>query len=319
MSTLISIIIPVYNVEQYLHECLESVLAQTYSNLEIIVVDDGSTDSSSRICDEFAVKDSRIRVVHQRNKGLSDARNAGIALAKGSYICFLDSDDAIHPEFVAALYTACTQTGSDIAVCRFASDKSEWKRTTSDIKIFDNHEISLALCSDATGTLGVVWNKLYARHLFDSITFPAGRIHEDEATTYLFFWESQRIALVSDVLHFYRLRENSLAHSAFSPRRMDAALAYRERIEFYEQRSEQTLADYTRAVYCHFLRKYLRDIRAGIDDAKYWEREMRTAFTDVLRSPRVTLRKKLSLSLQMISPESYTRCKAYYHRLTNRK
>ncbi len=315
MLPLISVIIPVYNVEPYLRECLDSVVGQSYENLEIILVDDGSPDSCPGICDEYAQRDGRIQVIHQKNAGLSAARNAGIQRAGGNYLCFVDSDDAVHPDFVTALYGACVRTGAEVAICRFSADKSRLERYPADAKVYTPREISAELCNDATGTLGVTWNKLYAARLFEHISFPVGRIHEDEATTYRLFWESRSCALLTDVLYYYRTRENSIVNSGFSLRRMDAALAYRERIDFYDKNKEKELADYARAVYCHFLRRYRKEIRATDPDPGHWEQEMYAAWAAVLRSPRVGMKKKFSLSLQMLSPRCYRFCKEWCRRL----
>lgn len=314
----ISVIVPVYKVEDYLRACVDSLVAQCYENLEIILVDDGSPDRCGAICDEYAARDSRIQVIHQENAGLSAARNAGIKRATGEFLCFVDSDDTVHPRYVAALYDACARTGAEIAVCRFSDNAEglEWHGAAP--AVYTPREISMELCMDSTGVLGVTWNKMYAARLFENIFFPPGRIHEDEATTYRLFWESRSCALMTDVLYHYRTRESSIVHSGFTQRRMDAALAYRERIEFYNCHSEPELADYTKAVYCHFLRSYRQEIRTNTRDPGHWMREMRAAFAGVLRSSRVTLKKKLSLSLQMLSPGGYRRCKEQYHRLTGR-
>lgn len=314
----ISMVVPVYGVEPYLRECLDSIVAQSYRNLDIILVDDGSPDGCGKICDEYAASDDRIRVIHQENAGLSAARNVGIREAQGEYLCFVDSDDAVHPEFVSALYGACVRTGAEIALCKFSSQKN--KLRTSDIadRICTAREISVELSMDATGVIGVAWNKLYAARLFEKLHFPVGRIHEDEATVYRFYWESRSCVLLEDVLYFYRIRESSITNQTFSPRRMDAALAYQERIHFYQQLGETQLTDYTKAVYCHFLRRHIRDIRNFVDQPKEWEREMHRAYREVIRSTHLTRKKKLSLSLQMLCPKGYEWSKCAYHLVKRR-
>jgi len=143
MSELITIIVPIYKVEEYLRRCVDSILKQTYKNLEVILVNDGSPDGCGAICDEYATLDGRIEVIHKTNGGLSDARNAGIEVAHGSYVSFVDSDDWIHQEYIGKLYDLLRETNSDISVCNFiktSSDNIELEITTGEIFEFTNHE-----------------------------------------------------------------------------------------------------------------------------------------------------------------------------------
>ena len=194
---LISIIVPVYRVESYLSRCVDSLLAQTYQNLEIILVDDGSPDQCPQICEDYAKKEERIHVIHQENRGLSGARNAGIDVAKGEYLAFVDSDDYVSDDYIQVMYDAIKATGCAISQCRFTYTKGEKlkeNRGTGAFRIYRGNSLMEKLYGneeEATWFV-VAWNKLYRRDLFETIRYPEGRIHEDEATTYLLFDEAKK-------------------------------------------------------------------------------------------------------------------------------
>lgn len=186
MEPLVSVIIPVYNVSPYLRECLDSAIHQTYHNLEILVIDDGSTDDSGRICDEYPAMDSRVQVFHQENRGLSAARNVGLDHMTGNLVAFLDSDDAYHPDMIESMVDAMTQSGADMVVCGFSYHSIENGRlslsTASGHWPYRDETISSreALNRLATGKLDIsVWNKLYRSHLWKDIRFPDGHVYED--------------------------------------------------------------------------------------------------------------------------------------------
>ena len=178
---LISVIVPIYKVEKYLHKCIDSILAQTYTNLEIILVDDGSPDNCGKICDEYAAKDSRIKVIHQPNGGLSAARNAGLDIATGDYIGFVDSDDYIAPDMYEKLYNALVKNDADMAICdyqRFGNELpyDEMSLTTEVITGLQAMEKQNTVinCSFV-----VAWSKLYKSFIFSNVRFPVGKINED--------------------------------------------------------------------------------------------------------------------------------------------
>lgn len=179
MNDLISVIIPVYNVEQYLPDCLDSVLASTYCHLEIILINDGSKDNSGKICDEYAAKDKRIVVIHQDNQGVSAARNAGLAVAKGKYIGFVDSDDIISPVMFETLWNAITVTDSDIAACEYTRDQTtlirELDLSTDPLRLINGRDNSIAVLFDSPSTRNItwtgpmLWNKLYRTEKISSV------------------------------------------------------------------------------------------------------------------------------------------------------
>lgn len=301
-DVMVSVIVPVYKVERYLKKCIQSIVDQTYKNLDIILVDDGSPDNCGKICDDYAALDTRITVLHQENSGLSSARNAGISIAKGEYLSFIDSDDYVALDFIEKLVSVCIQKEAEICVCGFSSDESRIGSGDTSVCLFDKHESIMNLCNDGTGLYTVAWNKLYVRHLFDELRFPHGRIHEDEAVMYKLLWNSDKTAVIGDKLYFYRYNEQSITNSFFSERRMDAALGYKERIDFLTSHSEEKAAVLTHSVYCYFLRSNWKNIRQSIENWRYWKKEMYTSYDTVVRSPYVKFVKKLSLSIHMLSP-----------------
>lgn len=305
MDPLISVIVPVYNVKAYLRECLDSILRQSYRTLEIIVVDDGSQDGCAELCDAYAAADSRIRVIHQSNGGLSAARNAGMDAATGAFWSFVDSDDAVSPNFIQNLYRACADTGSEIAMCRFCKEKERLDLPAAGTAVYTGYDMSLQLAQDASGAYGVTWNKLYRADLFSNIRFPDRKLHEDEFTTYKLFWKADHCAVLEQDLYYYRQRPDSIVNSAFSPRHLDAALAYRERAAFYQENGAETLSIMAQACYCHFLRQNIRKIQKVVPNAAYWKKEMMRTYRQVLGSGKVGLKKKAALSLQMLSPALY--------------
>ncbi len=231
---LISIIIPVYNVEQYLDRCVESVVNQTYQNLEIILVDDGSPDNCPAMCDEWAKKDARIKVVHKENGGLSDARNAGMDVALGDYIGFVDSDDWIHGDYIKILYNSLIRYNADISACSvnkvYAGVLEE--KVFNDYKstVFNNKEAMESLIFGKEFASNV-WNKLYSASLLKNELFVKGKLHEDEYFSYKIFAKINTAVYNNVVLYYYFQRDNSIMNS-FSIKHFDMADAYIERIEF---------------------------------------------------------------------------------------
>lgn len=234
---LISVIVPVYKVEAYLDRCVASIVNQTYSDLEIILVDDGSPDNCGAMCDAWAAKDSRIRVIHKENGGLSDARNAGLALATGEYIAFVDSDDWVHPEYISKLYESVTQHHAELAACDIQityEDKAEFGQICAESECCTPEQAIESLLRN-TRFRAVAWNKLYHRSLLAGEKYPVGRYHEDEFFTYRILHKARRLAYVDAPLYFYFQRSGSIM-SSVSIRHLDALDAYLERLRFLEER-----------------------------------------------------------------------------------
>lgn len=238
---LISIIVPIYKVEPYLNKCVQSIVDQSYRNLEIILVDDGSPDYCPAICDVWAEKDSRIKVLHKENGGLSDARNAGLAIATGEYISFIDSDDYIALDFIAKLYAAIMQTGADIAECATAYVDGDGNilrnRNAAPAAEMDKLEALRRLVLE-DGVYQTVWNKLYRRELIDGILFEKGKYHEDDFWTYQVFDRMEKLTLVDKPLYFYLQRSGSIIGAGYTPKRLDGLEARALRMEYLQKYPE---------------------------------------------------------------------------------
>lgn len=220
---LISVIIPVYNVEKYLKNCLDSVINQTYKNIEIILVDDGSTDDCPNICDEYALKDTKIKVIHKQNGGLSDARNVGIEQARGKYITFIDSDDDVETEYVEYLYNLLitNNTKMSIAAHTVVSKKNKINYGIGYLdKVLTTEEcLDRMLCEK--GFFISACAKLYSKELFDDIEFPRGKLNEDNGTIYKLIFKCENIAYGNKSIYNYYKRENSITTSKFTLKKMD--------------------------------------------------------------------------------------------------
>lgn len=253
---LISVIVPVYNVEKYLDACVVSIQRQTYTHLEILLIDDGSTDESGSICDRYALEDKRIRVIHQKNAGLSAARNAGVLVCKGEYIAFIDSDDFIDKSFVESMYKVMIESESDL-VCMEAArfyDGDEkkvysyWNQIDNQkehYKVYSSEQmLKIAFYQKLSVTDAQL--KLYKKKLFQNVQFPVGRYYEDLATTYLFILYSNRVAVIHHQLYAYRFRESSIMTSAFNDKCMDCIWVGKKLVNDIEVMAPQL----RKAAYC---------------------------------------------------------------------
>jgi glycosyltransferase involved in cell wall biosynthesis len=230
----ISIIVPVYNVENYMKECIESILAQSFTDIEVLLINDGSTDRSGEICDEFAQKDERVRVIHKPYGGVSSARNAGIRNAKGNYIGFVDGDDRVIPTTYEELYYLCQQTESEIAICTLGRevDGQLINRKPSEKVLEMTTEEALKQMLKGVLYRFSLCNKLFHRSCFQHIQFPEGRIHEDLSTTYRVMANAKRIVFKDFIGYIYVKRSNSILTSTYSQKRLDAFLGWDEMINF---------------------------------------------------------------------------------------
>ncbi len=235
MNDLISVIIPIYNVEKYLTKCVESIIMQSYKNIEIILVDDGSPDKSGALCDEFAEKDKRITVIHQKNKGLSGARNSGLEIAKGEYILFIDSDDWIDKTFIETLYKNALEYSAEICVPGFCLSYENGRRI-NDSRV-DNLTVyctERALeCFLFNGYLTpCVASKLWKKSLWNDVKCPEGKLFEDQYTTYKLIAKADRIIYNPLVKYYYFKREESIGHGSFGQRTYDLLGGIKEEYEF---------------------------------------------------------------------------------------
>lgn len=235
-SKLVSIIIPVYNIEKYVQKCIESVIEQTYKNIEILVIDDGSIDNSSTICKDMAKKDSRIKVYNKINGGLSDARNYGIKKAKGEYLFFIDGDDYIANDCIEVLLKSLIKEKSDIATTQFIRfyEKDKPISVEGHYKTYDTSE-ALEMLMYQNNCTTSAWGKIYKKELFNQIKYPKGKICEDLPTTYKLFAASKRITIGTHKKYFYLQRENSIIRSKFNSKRAEALSFAREETQFIKE------------------------------------------------------------------------------------
>ena len=312
MDALISVIIPVYRVEAYLHRCMDSVLAQTYENMEIILVDDGSDDGCPVICDAYAEQDGRVRVIHQKNAGWAGARNTGIEAAQGSYLAFVDSDASLASDFLARLYEACVKTGSDMSVCRWEYVKGEAipEKGSGETRIFTGRQMLANLYIPDGAYFVVAWNKLYKRELFETIRYPLGRIHEDEATTYRIYHQVKQAAYVDASLYGYFVTPSSITRG-FNPKRLDWVKAGVERLDFLEQNGYlelmvtalQAFADGSIDIYFG-----LKDELPGSEKEQQWIQGLvRQGLTRVKAYGRFPLRTEIGYRMFLACPGIYRR------------
>lgn len=240
-NALISIVVPVYGVEQFLDQCVQSLVTQSYSNLEIILVDDGSKDKCPQICDKWAEKDHRIKVIHKPNGGLSDARNAGIKNARGSYIAFVDSDDWIEKSFVEKLYNSMISSKSEIAECSVnIVDERGTKqkiRKAADSETLDKISALKKLIQE-NGIYQTVWNKIYKTDLINDLMFEVGKLHEDEFWTYKVLDRIHKISIVPDALYNYRQRQSSIMGQGYNKSRLVGLQAKYERSVYLSKYTE---------------------------------------------------------------------------------
>ena len=229
----ISVIVPVYKVEPYLDRCVQSIVDQTYENLEIILVDDGSPDNCPAMCDAWAKKDPRIRVIHKPNGGLSDARNAGMAAATGDYLAFVDSDDQVSVHYLEFLYRAIEEQHADLSACDLQLVYED-RENTIEPPIYQAEayasEQALETLIHGTGFRAVAWNKLYRRSLLEGEAFAVGRCNEDEFFTYRILAKTEHLAYVDAKLYYYLQRAGSIMQTA-TYRRLDALDAGLERLQ----------------------------------------------------------------------------------------
>ncbi len=244
MNGLISVIVPVYNVERYLKKCLDSIQNQTYEKMEILLINDGSTDSCREICEEYQSADPRFILINQQNKGLSSARNTGIDKANGDYLMFVDSDDFVDEHICEILLRNLQRAAADISVCSFCrvtEREACGSFLTNNIRTFSNigclYNIYNDLCDEST----VAWGKLYKRNLFEKIRYPLNKIHEDDFTTYKLFYLAGQVVYTDAKLYFYVTRSDSIMNTGFSLIRLHRLDAYEERMAFFKEQHLEEL------------------------------------------------------------------------------
>lgn len=243
----ISVICPVYNVRSYLKQCINSILLQSFKNFELLLIDDGSTDGSEIICNNYTKKDSRVRVIHQENQGVSVARNVGLDNAKGTYIAFIDSDDIVDSRYLERLYNSLIDDRADISICNYfhfmSEDEIIWKDKSGNIESYSGREACKKIYISDNDALSMVtlWGKLIPRNAFKNIRFPVGRVHEDQFIIYKILYKCQKCIEIKEPLYGYRYNPTGIINSTFSNKRYDDIWAMDQAIDFYKKNNDMEL------------------------------------------------------------------------------
>lgn len=236
----VSLIVPVYNVSNYLPRLMETVLSQTHHDLEIILVDDGSTDDSGVVCDGYEAKDSRIKVIHKSNSGVSDARNVGIECSSGEYLVFVDADDYLTCDYVEYLLNLCIINDSDMSCCAWTIDNngehSKCSYRKSEPGIYNGNKDAMRAMLTTRLLSSSVWGKMYKRKVFDNVRFPEGsNYYEDDATMYRLVANADSVAIGGEAKYFYTLRDDSLIHRSFNENNLKMIEVFEKRCTFIEK------------------------------------------------------------------------------------
>ena len=236
---LISIIVPIFKIEKYMDECINSIVNQTYKNIEIILVDDGSPDKCPQKCDNWVKKDSRISVIHKKNSGLSEARNTGIENANGDYITFVDGDDVINNKMIEILYKNSIENNADLSVCKFRRFGNPQEKINSSeesfnygVNVYEGEKKFENLFNENIQISIIACTKLYKKELFDRIRFPKNKFHEDVWVAHHVMGKAQRIVFTDAVLYYYRYRNQSIT-SVYDSKRLDELEGFKDKMNFF--------------------------------------------------------------------------------------
>lgn len=323
----ISIIVPVYNVEEYLENCIESILNQTFKDFELILVDDGSIDNSSDICDEYEGKDSRIRVIHKINGGLSSARNAGLEIACGKYIGFIDSDDSIHPRMYEILYDLIQTHNADISCCDYERTDTLINCNYEEIDSYeviemDNIQAVNSLYNmDTAIVLVVAWNKLYRKELFKDIRYEIGKIHEDEFIAHKLLYNSRKTIYTNSKLYYYLQREGSITAKESNNKKLDKITALSQRMKFLNEKKLVNAFNNSAGVYeTYFFSFYNKLISLKISSDEYeiikiLQDDFISNLSLIFKSNKIGKKSKLLYLMFYINPKAYN----IVHNIRNNK
>lgn len=312
---MISVIVPIYNVEKYLDKCIRSLSEQTFKEQEIILVDDGSTDRSGAICDDWAKKDSRIVVIHQKNQGISEARNVGIGCSQGDYLAFVDGDDFVEAQYLEKLYRKAKEDDTDITICnyRFSDEdgndiqNSNYSYFTSE-KILNGYEVLMLFEDKHIRTFfDVCWNKLYKKELFEGIGFPKGiSIVEDISLLPSLYYRAKRVGFCGEVLYNYVYRKSSVSNKS---RSLSEDLAVRlpmmeKRLALYK---EWNIKELCLLQVIHLYSLYLLEEKKNKDTLSKLQKEYRSLFLKKKYYGRIALSRKVKLIIAFLSLNIYNR------------
>lgn len=320
MAEKISVIVPIYNVEKYLNRCVKSILKQTYKNIEVILVDDGSTDDSGKICDQLAEKDDRIKVIHKKNGGMSDARNAGLEIVSGEYIAFVDSDDWVSPVMFERLYATLKKYDTELVVCEpiYAYETYIEGRQLSGKSFELSKREATELLIEDRKFRSVVWNKLYDKRLWSDIRFPKGKHYEDVHIVYKIYDMCERIAFLDQGLYYYFQRSQSIVHSVKIESHMELIYAVEERLKFLQLKYPDMLPQLSASVISAVLIVYreagIYQIKLDTDTKKYM-REKINSYKRKNMFRYLSPRMKIEYILYLLMPEGLVKISKYTEKM----
>lgn len=303
----ISVIVPIYNVEKYLDRCVKSLINQTYKNIEIILVDDGSPDKCPEMCDYYATEDYRIKVIHKENGGLSDARNVGIEKSTGSYISFVDSDDWVEEDFIEELYNNIKRENADISIIGYTLIWDSGKRITysdnNDYFVY-NQEYAIKELLKQKKFQCMVCQKMYKRDIFSDIKFPLGKIYEDVAVSLPTFLKADKVVFSGDPKFYYFQRENSIVNEKFSKEKLYFLDCCKEIIDYSNNHNKifdkEAHNFYLRALLMLLLQLY-SDVRTRNSEiCKQLEKEVRKNKKHIFVNPYIDFKKRIALFMILV-------------------
>lgn len=283
----ISVIVPVYKVEAYLDRCVRSILDQTFHDFELLLLDDESPDNSGAMCDQWAQKDQRIRVLHEQHQGLAGMRNVGLTAATGDTVVFIDSDDYVHPKMLELLIGTMDRLNADIVGCEYQLTQGEDLPPLPDdipVRVWEPQRLYRERIVDAV----IPCAKLYRKECFNGIRYPVGRTHEDEYVTYRILFSGIRIAFVEAKMYGYYQNPNSITLSGWKPQRLDVLDAMLQQASFFKERGYPELYRMRSVDYVKYLVQFIREIAKSADPAQYADivRDLRKQGRRFLRKNR---------------------------------
>jgi glycosyltransferase involved in cell wall biosynthesis len=317
MKIEISIIVPVYNLESLLRKCVDSILEQSFTNFELILVNDGSTDQSGEICDEYASKDSRVRVIHKKNGGVASSRNAGLSVANGNYIGFVDNDDYINKYMFETLYHGAVSHTADIIICDYVEvgEKQHCDKQKRDTHYHIEHYNHIEACNQLYTTNNVTfvvpWNKLYKKSLFKEIEYKVGNINDDETVAHELLYRSNKVTYIQTGLYYYVQREGSQMDStaSFNIKRFDAIYAFSYREKFFRQVKEKELHE---KALKHFMEKFFWYYYLAQENLQYVDKELKLlkrvfdqSLIHILRHKHIGWKQKIMCIVFSINPSLF--------------
>jgi len=317
MAIKVSIIVPVFNLENLLPKCIDSILAQTLSDFELILVDDGSTDRSGEICDVYSNRDQRIKVIHQQNGGVSSARNTGLEVAKGDYIGFVDSDDYINKYMFETLYKTATKYDADLTVCSYREVLEEQYHDIDKLNVinetqhYNNRKAiqQMYIAKSHYITYVVPWNKLYRRQLFKTIRYEEGNIYDDETVAHKLLYNSKKITFIDAKLYYYVQRKGSQMNSAFHIKKFDKIYALKERATYFKQVEEADLYRKSLKHYMDMFFWYYFLAKSELNDIGKELKELKRTFDKslihLLRNKEISWKQKIMCVFFTINPSLF--------------